>query len=242
MIFYCFVYNAASMDSVHSFEKTSSPSILKIRCPHCFQTFKSFKNEFEEEYPTFHCFFCQGKFWISPKVSNAEVVLGHPLSERSKPPLPATQDVSTKTCPQCSRKVPMTDKECIYCGVVFMRLIKKQQAYFQLKALWEKVLRKWQDENSHNEFLNACYDQNQLIYGIMCYGRILKEDRRNTKAKEIISRMKALRWSFATEPSIVSPRRWKRWLYRFGRKLRYRIWDVSALVFMCALIFFVMIF
>jgi len=228
------MYNALIIDFSPDIKKTSD-SVLKIRCPHCFQIFKSFKNEFEEDYPSFHCFFCQEEFWISLGETTENIVLGHPVSDKKDIDLHTPQMSFSKVCPQCSHKVPLADKECIYCGVVFMNLLKKQQVYFQLRSLWEKVLRQWQNDNIHNDFLSACYDQNQLVYGITCYGHILKEDKSNTKAREILSRMKALRWSFASKPGVFSYRKWKRKLYRLGRKIRSRLWDILGLFFLCAL-------
>ena len=168
----------------------------RIRCPYCFQIFQTFRQEFIDERPEFQCSICHEKFWIEAQ-SRAELILGQPLSP-SPPPAPPL-GVSTKVCPRCTEEVPAKDPECRFCGVVFIKLIEGVESTFQLRGTWAKVIKNWHNNLQHDEFLRACHQQKELIYGISCYGRILKEDKDNKKAQEMIKRMEALTWFFKEE-------------------------------------------
>ena len=190
------------MRQFHEDQKNLIPSQLRIRCPYCFQTFKAFSKEFEEDQPDFQCSVCHETFWINPKDTDP-VILGKPADMQKKTnKVPTGLGVSTKICPRCTEEVPMADQECSYCGVVFIKLIEGGGTSFQLRGTWAKVVRNWHDENKHDAFLTACHKQNELVYGISCYGRILKEDKNNKKALEMIKRMEALTWFFEEEISL----------------------------------------
>ena len=180
-------------------------SQVRIRCPYCFQIFKAFKKEFEEAQPDFQCSVCREQFWINAKDTDP-VILGKPkdMQKEKKPPLSGL-GVSTKVCPRCVEEVPIEDEECPHCGVVFIKIIEGVESSFKLRGLWAKVVQNWHNEKSHDEFLRACHKQNELVYGISCYGRILKEDKNNNKAKEMINRMEALTWFFEEEISLPRP-------------------------------------
>ena len=171
------------------------PQKARIRCPYCLQIFQTFRREFTDERPEFQCSTCHEKFWIEAQ-ENSPVILGHPLSAL-KPT--STLGVSTKICPRCTEEVPAKDPECRFCGVVFIKMIEGVESTFQLRGTWAKVIKNWHNETQHDEFLRACHKQKELIYGISCYGRVLKEDKDNKKAKEMIKRLEALTWFFKEE-------------------------------------------
>ncbi len=183
-------------------QKNLTPTELRIRCPYCFQVFKAFKKEFEEDQPDFQCSVCREKFWIDSKDTNP-IVLGKPaniqkngISEQSG------LGFSTKVCPRCTEEVPIKDQECSYCGVVFIKLIEGGGTSFPLRGAWAKVIKNWHDEKMHDAFLTTCHKQNELVYGISCYGRVLREDKGNKKALEMIKRMESLTWFFEEEISL----------------------------------------
>ncbi len=192
---------------------------LKIRCPHCFQVFKTFRHEFEEEYPDFCCSVCQGEFWIDSVAARAGgIAQGYPPSAVKIPShtVRTMGRESYKMCPRCLHKCKLGDTECVYCGVVFEKWARQNPEEVRLRSLWELVLKQWQNHQSHNDFISTCHSQNKLIYGMSCYGRILKEDSKNTKAKEMIGRMKALLFPYEVEL------RWRDgFVYRIKKLLKY---------------------
>jgi len=188
------------MEQFSTDQKKLTSAQLGIQCPYCFQVFKTFKHEFEEDKPDFQCSVCQGQFWINSR-DTEPVILGRPMDmEKNADSLPMTRlGTSTKICPRCTEEVPMEDQECSYCGVVFIKMIEGMGASFQLRGIWANVIKNWHDENAHDEFLRICHKQSELVYGISCYGRVLKEDKENKKAKEMIQRMESLTWFFEEE-------------------------------------------
>ncbi len=191
------------MKQFYEEQKRPVLSELRIRCPYCLQVFRAFKDEFEEEMPDFQCSVCSEKFWINSKDKDA-VILGKPgdMAKTGLKPVRSGIGISTKICPRCTEEVPIEDQECSYCGVVFIKLIEGVESSFQLRGIWGKVIKNWHDETAHDEFLRTCHKQNELVYGISCYGRILKEDKDNKKAEEMINRMEALTWFFEEEISL----------------------------------------
>ena len=189
----------------HEDKTNLTPTQVRIRCPYCFQIFKALKNEFEEDKPDFQCSVCHEQFWINSEDTDS-VLLGKPkdLQKEKKTPLSGL-GITTKVCPRCVEEVPIGDEECSYCGVVFIKIIEGVESSFKLRGLWSKVVQNWHDEKAHDEFLRACHKQNELVYGISCYGRLLKEDKENSKAKEMINRMEALTWFFEEEISLPKP-------------------------------------
>ena len=179
------------------------PQKARIRCPYCLQIFQTFRQEFTDERPEFQCSICHEKFWIEAQ-NTAPVILGQPLNTVPPSYPPSNVGFSTKICPRCTEEVPAKDSECRFCGVVFIKMIEGMESTFQLRGTWAKVIKSWHDETKHDEFLRACHQQKELIYGISCYGRVLKEDKDNKKAKEMIKRMEALTWFFKEE--IASPK------------------------------------
>ena len=190
------------MNQFHEGQNNLISVQLRIRCPYCFQNFKAFRNEFEEDFPSFRCSVCSEKFWINADNTDP-VILGQPgdMPKRQNY-VPSGLGVSTKICPRCTEEVPMTDQECSYCGVVFIKIIEGVESSFQLRGVWAKVIKNWHNEDMHDEFIRTCYKQKELVYGISCYGRILKEDKDNKKAKDMIKRMEALTWFFEEEISL----------------------------------------
>ena len=180
------------MRQLHENKTNLTSPQIRIRCPYCFQIFKAFKNEFEEDQPDFECSVCHEQFWISSKDTDP-VILGKPKDmQKEKKVQPSGLGISTKICPRCVEEVPISDEECPSCGVIFIKMIEGVESSFKLRGLWSKVIKNWHDEIAHDNFLRACHKQNELVYGISCYGRILKEDKNNNKAKEMITRMEAL--------------------------------------------------
>ncbi len=184
-----------------------TPSFLRIKCPYCLQVFKAFRSEFEEEQPDFQCASCQEIFWISA-TDSSPIVLGQPVSTQKNSQTTALRQeeggigISTKICPRCAEEAPINDQECPHCGVVFIKMIEGAGASFQLRGEWAKVVKNWHDDNSHDSFLRSCHKQNELVYGVSCYGRVLKEDKNNRKAKEMIKRMESLTWFFEEQLSL----------------------------------------
>ncbi len=191
------------MRQFHEEQRSLTPSELRIRCPYCFQVFKTFKHELAEDMPDFQCSVCHEKFCINSK-DTSEVILGTPGDMQKgvySSPVSGL-GVTTKICPRCTEEVPIGDQECTYCGVVFIKIIEGVESSFQLRGMWGKVVKNWHNEKMHDDFLINCHKQNELVYGISCYGRILKEDKDNKKAKEMIKRMESLTWFFEEEMSL----------------------------------------
>ena len=218
-------------------ENPSPSSQLRIRCPYCFQIFKALKAEFEQDQPDFGCSVCHKEFWIEAQ-DNSSVVLGKPstMQKPDKAPPASKLGVSHKICPRCTEEVPMDLQSCTYCGVVFIKMIEGWGSSFQLRGMWAKVVSQWHSENRHNEFLQECQKRNELVYGISCYGRILKEDKNNQKALEMIKRMEALTWFFEEE----SPAKPNPGLIRIWNFLQSHIFDALALT--AVLCFFIYLF
>ncbi len=190
------------MKQFYEEQKTLTPSSLRIRCPYCLRVFKAFTNEFEEEQPDFQCSSCQKIFWINTK-DTENILLGKPADMRkNSTPAPSGLGISTKICPRCTEEVPINDQECSYCGVVFIKMIEGAGASFQLRGEWAKVVQNWHDDKIHDNFLRSCHKQNELVYGISCYGRALKDNQNNRKAREMIKRMESLTWFFEDEISL----------------------------------------
>ncbi len=134
----------------------------------------------------------------SEPVSKDRVVLAY-MSSMPKPEILRPEDrlgVELKLCPKCAKEVPIDEPSCTFCGVLFIKMIEGIEASFYLRGLWAKVLRNWHNELAHDSFLQACRKDRDLTYCVSCYGRVLKEDRGNKKATEMIKRVEALTWFF----------------------------------------------
>ncbi len=243
------------------------PTDLKVKCPHCFQVFTAFPREFEEKCPHFQCSVCQGQFWIDfptnrqtdytvknpillststqsdRTLSFEEIILGHSLSVR-KPidPLSANRlGLSVKMCPKCSQEVSISEPNCPFCGVVFIKMIEGVEASFYLRGVWAKVLRYWHDEDQHDRFLMACRKENDLMYGISCYGRVLKEDKDNQKAREMIKRIEAFTWFFEEE-TISFVTYVKRFFLKIKKTIQSYAFDalmLTVVLFLFTFVFFI---
>ena len=205
----------------------------RIRCPYCFQIFQTFRQEFTDERPEFQCSVCHEKFWIEAK-SLSSVILGQPI----KAPAVSKLGISTKICPRCTEEVPAEDPECRFCGVQFIKLIEGVESTFQLRGTWAKVIKNWHNPAQHDEFLRACHKQNELIYGISCYGRVLKEDKDNKKAKEMIKRLEALTWFFKEEVSAPNVT-WANMAGKISLWLRSHTFDALMLALVLCLFLYV---
>jgi len=220
-------------------QKNIEPSFIHIRCPYCFQMFRALKNEFEEDCPDFRCSVCNEKFWIDSKETKSVILAQPSVVKKYKEPISGV-GVSTKVCPRCTEEVPMGDQECSYCGVVFIKFIEGVESSFQLRGLWAKVIKNWHDENRHDEFLRTCYKQNELVYGISCYGRILKEDKENKKAQEMIKRMESLTWFFEEEISLPK-KNFSTLMHKMKVYLKSYAFDALMLTFAFCFLFYIFI-
>ena len=149
--------------------------------------------------------------------------------------------ISTKICPRCTEEVAIESEKCSHCGVVFFKMIEGPgPATFQLMGEWAKVIKNWHNESQHDNFLRACRKQNELVYGISCYGRILKEEKDNKKAQEMIKRMEALTWFFEEELSLPKKFAGKNTLQNFWAwMIKSHTFDALSLsVVLCLLIYF----
>ena len=208
----------------------------RIRCPYCFQIFQTFREEFLDDRPEFQCSVCHEKFWIEAKDSST-VITGQSLSAL-KPQPPTGLGFSKKVCPRCTEEVPMEDPECPHCGVVFIKMIEGVESTFQLRGTWAKVIKNWHDETKHDDFLRACHKQKELIYGISCYGRVLKEDKANKKAKEMIKRMEALTWFFKEEIGPPKPSFGKKALRQIPLWFKSHAFDALMLALVLCLLLY----
>ena len=214
-----------------------SPDWRRVRCPHCSQTFKTFKREWEDNTPNFQCSVCQKAFWIHGQ-STDSVILGKPIETPKHSPQRTALREAKKVCPRCVEEVPITDQECPHCGVVFIKMIEDYT--FQIRGAWNKVTKNWQSESIHDEFLKLCHKQKELVYGIFCYGKVLKEDKDNKKAKEMIQRMEALNWFFKDEPLPLYQRIIKNtyWYKKVKAVLKSHAFDALMLtLFVCFLLY-----
>ena len=233
------MYNIIMKQAYEDPKSLISPQI-RIRCPYCFQIFKAFTKEFEEEMPDFQCTVCRETFWIDIR-DKSQVVLGKPgdmQKSRTPPPLSGL-GVSTKVCPRCTEEVPIADQECSHCGVVFIKIIERGDSSFQLRIMWAKVIKNWHNEQAHDRFLRACRKQDELAYGMFCYGRILKEDKNNRKAQEMIKRMESLTWFFEEELSLPKLT-FKKVMNKVGSALQS--YAMPALILSCILFFLTYVF
>ena len=128
-----------------------------------------------------------------------EVILGSPISVPKPEPVRARLGSSLKMCPKCSEEVPIEEPVCPFCSVVFINIIEGVESSFHLRGLWAKTLKHWHSDAMHDEFLQSCRKNRDLTYCVSCYGRILKEDKSNKKAIEMIKRIEALTWFFEEE-------------------------------------------
>ena len=185
--------------------KTSLPDNIKIKCPHCFQVFTAFPKEFEVRSPHFACTSCHNQFWIEPlntqKNDNSLPLMGYPISIK-KPDIFSSMEslgLSLKICPKCSQEVNISAQSCPFCHLVFMKMLEGIEGSVHLRGLWARLLCHWHDESKHDQFIVACHKAGDLLYGIFCYGKILKEDKNNAKAKQMIKKIEALTWFFQEE-------------------------------------------
>ena len=53
----------------------------------------------------------------------------------------------------------------LWCGVY--KLIEGVESSFHLGFVG-KVVKNWHDDTMHDEFLQSCHKQNELVYGVSC--------------------------------------------------------------------------
>ena len=189
----------------------SESSLLKIRCPWCFCTFKAFPIEFKEAMPDFQCKKCSKIFWIDPQ-EQSDILLGKaPSLQKKSWSLYSPGDSTdwsdyTKTCPRCAEEAGISDSECSHCGLVFIKVLEQEEGgrTFPLNSLWLKVLKNWKQASMHESFFRACCQNDELAWGISCYGRILKRNKYNKKARQMLKQMKKLTLSFEEDPLRLS--------------------------------------
>lgn len=180
-------------------DQNLTPTPLHIQCPHCFKDFKTFKHKFKDVFPNVKCSFCTKNFWVEANKHTPSIILGHIKSntiyfDKNAEP--------TKTCPRCVEDIPVNNKNCSYCGVSFTKITDGITTVFPLRKTWEEVIKNWHKEHIHHNFLTECKKQQDLVYGVWCYSKILKTDKNNQIAKDMINRMEALTWFEEEEISL----------------------------------------
>lgn len=139
---------------------------LAIRCPECLKEYLVKEDLIQSTYPEFTCQQCQGHFSFEYPVVDRQAI----ITFKTQP-----LDITNKrSCPKCQFLQSEKNEICSSCGVVIENyLLIRAETYpkvsIDLIKKWNQVLKHFDLEFVHEDFITCCRDKNQLVYAEFKY-------------------------------------------------------------------------
>lgn len=187
------------------------PALICVRCPSCLKLFSVNETHILETRPEFSCKSCQTLFWIPyPECRREKISMGipsHPATLSQKESLKIlqknnsknkVQSLPTHLCPKCYAFYQWGDKDCARCGLVFDKFnrIKKTGKLVprskEVKQMWNNILKDYENEELHQQFLKICRSENHFSYAASQYQNLLKVHSKDPIANKFIKQIQAL--------------------------------------------------
>jgi len=172
------------------------PDVIRVRCPQCFKLFSVPANSIQTKKPKFQCNQCYEYFSISfPECLGLEEVVGfaeswEKIDEETLVQEPLAEENAAAShepvivenvvpCIKCGASNALSAKECSSCGVIFEKFREQQEDPYaakapqKLKEIWHMVLKHYEDEDLHEEFLRQCRKSGELEFASSRYKKIL---------------------------------------------------------------------
>ena len=194
-----------------TFNLKKRPEQIHIHCSECRKPFLLSTLGLPEGWNRFECNSCGALFQVQyPECLQSLPIIGETLRlPRSRNegahanPTPETRfqlksefpkgvgfegEAASFSCPKCNQSYKSGEKECLRCGLVFEK--QKQEnsisASRRLRDLWEKVIIDYENLMRHQDFFNACQEEDNFAYASYRYGRILKAYSGDALARKMV--------------------------------------------------------
>ncbi len=194
--------------SFESQHKTSTNVWESLTCPHCKALFKVDKQDLSPiQHCSFSCLSCNEIFWAGLDASNRVETLTRSPKVQNEEKIVSDY----KICPHCYQSLKKGGVICTNCGKSFYDSEWKKNApyaSFQLRKTYEELMQNYDSTKYHNQFISKCLREDNVSFGIYCYGQLYKE--RPTDA-EAIKRLKSLQdiiYSMMEKPPLKEKSSW----------------------------------
>lgn len=166
---------------------------LHIRCPSCAKLYQVETGRIFSASPEFQCVSCETRFAFDFPPADPLSVQTYAVAAKEEVPAPA----KTRKCPRCAAESPETSKECLACGVIFEKLEglpqdRSLKAQPSLVRRWKELLADYTNETLHQDFLNACREQDALEYARVQYKDLKRLQGRDEIAEKMLTRIIAI--------------------------------------------------
>ena len=161
--------------SFESQHKTVTNIWEGLSCPHCKALFKVDKKDLSlTKHSSFSCLSCNEIFWAGLDVNNKIETLTH------SPKIQNEEKVidDYKICPHCYQSLKKGVVDCTNCGKSFYDSEWRKgapYASFQLRKFYEDLMQNYDSTGHHDKFISKCLKENNISFGLYCYGRLRKK-------------------------------------------------------------------
>lgn len=141
---------------------------VRFRCPHCQKLYCTSQDVFDGSTPEFDCASCDKPFLLKAQTDSFGLYQTA-IVQSAK---------SFEPCPKCSALKPPQSDECPSCGVLASKYLQIQQAQspllHELHLHWQKVVTHFDDDQTHQNFLNVCQNKMALNFAFQRYSELQK--------------------------------------------------------------------
>lgn len=108
------------------------------------------------------------------------------------------QNFSSNPCPRCGAHTQSGAKECLRCGLIFVKWKKMQLGEelalnvvvpVRIELMWQSILDNYEDENAHKSFVYECGKQGCIAFAAQKYRMIMEADPHNVIASKMLGQI-----------------------------------------------------
>ena len=174
--------------SFESQHKTSTNLWESLSCPHCKTLFKVSRQDLSSvQHYSFSCLSCHEVFWAGLDSKDCLETFTH--APQTKEEMVVSDH---KICPHCYQSLQRGVINCNHCGKSFYDAEWTRNApyaSFQLRKTYEELMQHYGSRQQHDKFISKCLAEDNVDFGIYCYGQLHKERPADAEA---IKRLKNL--------------------------------------------------
>ena len=194
--------------SFESQHKTSINVWESLRCPHCKSLFKVNKQDLSyNKHYSFSCLSCREIFWAGLDVNHKVETLTHSPEIQNKEKV--IEDY--KICPHCYQSLKKGTIDCTNCGKSFYDSDWRHHApytSFQLRKVYEDLMQNYESSKHHQKFISACFKEDNIAFGIYCYGRLKKKRPQDKEAAKRFNNLQNVLCALMEKPPVTERRYW----------------------------------
>lgn len=177
-----------------------------LDCPFCRALFRVNKNDLMpiDDY-SFSCLSCKQVFWA--KINGEQKIDVHSFKPSVEKQSEKTV-YSEKICPHCMAVMEKGVVECCQCGRSFYDIQWMQNSpysSFRLRKLFETLLADYDSPEKHGEFVSACIKQENPVFGLYCYKRLIQERPKDQQARKMFEYLKNVSQQLFQPQSVRKP-------------------------------------